>query len=422
MELVIGSSIISLFFILFAIPFRRYLKSFLIYMIIPVNIVADTLNQFFGEQSTIQASLFRAPIIALIILFLIREIKVDRITNTILLFLVYLGILIFFSSNLALSLNTYVKLVMSLMMIPLGMAIIRNEGSLRKLHISSLASVSLLVINTIMAQYFQWGELAYDLGFIFLGGMGIYITYIFAYTLIMSPLANHFFERKGWLWVLYLISLIIILFVFRRGSIAALIAGYFTLLVNSRWAYKTRLILSAMVILILLVVLLPLYRDAIIPLFESRILNGFEVELYSRAGRIAETQVVWTEFLGKSIKHSLFGTELFNSGEVFYDWDRDGRPIHIDFNNFFYGSGIIGLGLFLLVYFNVTRQFLSAQKKMPSTDFHYRLKQVYWAIMIASIVLSLSNQYWNLTVYSFFWLHIGAILGVADVEKRKRIS
>lgn len=415
-------SLIILFFgvVLFSLLFPKLQKN-LIFFIIPINVLADIFMQFFSEENEIHSGFIRASIMMAIILLYIRKVKSNRLNLIILVFLIYLGILIFLSSNFTRSLNTYIKVVFSFSLIPISFYTIKNQNAFKKLQISLIFSVALALVNFGLAQIFNLGKKEYSEEMFYLGGMGVYITYLFAYALVLSPLGYYLLQKKSsrlLTIIMYALSTIIVVVTFRRGAIIALMIGFTILLLMGHWKIRVQIVKILALGLIVFFICFLLYGNVISSLFQQRIVQGIPKEFESTHGRVNETRVVWKELFHKSLKHTFFGTELFNTRDYFYDWKREGRPIHIDYNIILHGSGIIGLALFLIIFWMVIKLFYRLQKYFPDAPFYKRLKPTFWAVLAISFILSCSNQLWVLTSYSIFCMNIGAMLRMATNAKR----
>jgi hypothetical protein len=404
----------------------------LIYFIIPVNVVADALTAFAGSEASLHSGILRAPIIILITLFYLHKVRTSRVTNAVIVFLVYLGILILFSSNFGRSLNTFLKVFLAFSMIPIAYYSIVRLDDFRKLQLSLVIGVILLLINYFLAQVFHLGEKVYSEDAAYLGGNGIYITYIFDYALVSVLLSVTCLQSKRsqyLVWFIHILAAVVVLITFRRGSILAPMFGYMIIFILGNWKIKRQVLSALALVAIAFLILLPVYGDLISALYEQRVTEGIHVELDAPFGRVNETREVWTEFLNKGVIRTLFGTELFNSIEYFLYWSTNGRTIHVDYNILAHGSGLIGLFLFFLIFGLIGKSFFDAQSFFPSTKFYNRLKPVFWAVLGTGFVLSLSNQLWHLTSYSCFCLLMGAMLRMATnaqtvnaIEKRRMVQ
>lgn len=396
------------------------IRADLIFFIIPLNVLADTLMQFYDETAEIHSGLIRAPILIAILLCYVPRVKINLLSLMIMMFLGYLGILILFSSNFAVSLSTFIKVAVSFSVLPISYSVITNQEAFKKLQYSLIVSVGIALINFFLAQIFRLGEIAYTGHMFYMGGMGVRLTYLFAYALVLAPLCVFCIKKKRYrlsALIMYSLSAAVVLTTFRRGAMAALIIGFAVLLFVGHGKVKRQTVKLLATGLVALMIFFLFYGNTIAALYKRRIADGLSRDLATSYGRVNETRVVWNEFFNKSLKHTMFGTELFNSREYFHAWKRDGRIIHIDYNVVLHGSGAVGLALFLGIYWAIFRSFHRHQKYFPKTPFYDHLKPTFWAVIAVSITLSLTNQLGNITSYTIYCLNIGAMLRMAKNAK-----
>ncbi|WP_153304406.1 O-antigen ligase family protein [Desulfosudis oleivorans] len=370
-----------------------------------------------GASASIHSGIIRVPVILLIAFFYVRKIKSDKLTCSIVFFLLYLLILVLFSSNIFRSLSTYTKFAISLSMIPIAFYNIDTQAGLKRLHISLLIGAGILQINYVLAQMFHFGEKAYSEDGFYLGATGVTMTYIFCYAIAVAPLTYALLKKdrsKLIATVMYGFAAIVTLITFRRGSILAMMVSFLILLYLSSSKYKKTLISLLIFIGIGFWGVYHWQEQRLQNLFEQRIVYSIEREFDEKAfGRVNETKEVWYEFFNKSLSHSLFGSELFNSVEYFNYWKQTGRTIHIDYNNILHGSGLIGLILFILIFWQMIKKFKLYETTLEHPILFPQLKMVFWATVATNLVLSLSTQLWYVTSYSIFGLLIGSTLRAA---------
>ena len=72
-----------------------------------------------------------------------------------------------------------------------------------------------------------------------------------------------------------------------------------------------------------------------------------DAETMEIEGRYWETEAVINAIKNDDLMHTLFGSEIFNE----FDYFKTKRMLHIDYNVILNGTGIIGLFVFLLIYY-----------------------------------------------------------------------
>ena len=336
--------IFSLFFL--SILIHNKFGSNFLYVIPVMNAIAEVTVYYFPKGS-INTGYIRTLIIFLFIFIWIKNIKFNSSTKIIIIFLGYLLLLIPFSSNISNSFIIYLKIFISMMMLPIAYFIVRKIEDLKKLNSVIVLSTLIVIIQSIIAQIFRLGQSAYVTKTFYLGGGLVQLSYLLIVSLIISPLillTTKRREKNIFIGFIFIISFIMMILYFRRTSYIAFAIGCLTYFL---FTPKKHLIIKYIIIIaILFFVSFPLFKSTFFTQLERRSrVNLLIQKPLQREGRIIYTKIVFNEFLNKSIKHSLIGSELFNSLEYF----EANRGLHTDYNILLHGSGAIGLLLYLLV-------------------------------------------------------------------------
>ena len=355
----------------------------------------------------------RAILLFIIILvtFLTFRIK-EKITVIMTIFLIYLFVLINFSSDFLYSFSgTYLKVFLTMMMFPVGFYFINSYGRLLSMYRSFLVAVTILVINYILAQIYNIGRSVYLEDSFYYGYAGIGSTVLLTYFVILSPL----FQQKNSstisrsLKAILLVSCAIITIVaLKRTAIIALAGGYLAVGYFSGFYKNWRR--TVIVGSILLVALYPLFDDV----FESRLAaRTTEDNAIENEARYKDVIYAVNDFRTRGLKHAVFGTELFNSPAYF----GRTRQVHIDYANLLIGSGIVGLGLYLGIYLLIIRSFgklyryhkrFTIYNRSRFTELRF-LRAVFLSLILASLIISFSGGIHVLANRGILFLFLGAL-------------
>jgi hypothetical protein len=129
------------------------------------------------------------------------------------------------------------------------------------------------------------------------------------------------------------------------------------------------------------------------------------MEQLEEDARRVETREVVQTFREGSLSHKFIGSQLFNS-QAFFNTER---PLHIDYNVIFNGSGIIGLTIYIFLYIFLildNRKVFRFNKK----DKYYRnLNAVFWSLITPSLIISISGSIHAFTFRSMLFFYLGAL-------------
>ena len=380
-----------------------------------INAIADvTTNYISDEYFTVGA--FRAIFCLFLIILLSGNLIFKGTTFFIYLFLFYLLFLIPISSNSSHSFNEYLKVAISLLMFPLGYYLLSNKNLIRRLNTFLLLGVGAIIIQIVISQIFKLGVSEYLEDSLYLGGGLVQVTYTLALFVILSPIMIPLSRSKNekYLYLVFiLLSIVITLITLRRISIIAIVVGFLVYMFLSK--SKLNVLKYGLLTILFVAITYPLYGN----LFESRVQARKETlpEL-AKESRILETIFVLKKMNENSASQNLFGTDLFSSHTTFKN-NRDyffilgrGRQLHIDYNIILHGAGILGMGLYLLVYLNLFIEGLI--KRNNFSKFHCEMKAVFWSIYTVSLIMSFSGSLSSIGFRSISFLYMGSILGTLN--------
>jgi len=374
---------------------------------------------FVGSSETESAylSYLRAIVYALIIIFVLTRFGIEKVTRYLLFFFIYLLVLIPFSSNFPYSLSVFLKIVITMGMFPVGYHVLNSFEKLFLFLKYLLFSALILCVNYILAQYFKIGRSAYLEDSFYYGFAGIGSTVSLTYFLLVVPFLTKAIDSLRGKWLLRVtvfLSLLFTIIALKRIAIIALITGYFIYLFKTRYFVKvSRAFISVAFFLILFS---PIYLD----LFLERLsVRPTEMSDLKYEQRYNDVIVAINDFRTKGIKHALVGTEPFNTPGYF----GKKRQVHVDYANLLIGTGIIGLFIYLFIYFTIGRKFHLIYKQTLKRNIHYRLfpgsllkdlSGIFWAILMSSLVISFSGGLHVVGTRVLLFTLLGGLTGVLN--------
>lgn len=397
-------------------------KEYLFILLMPViNAIADVTIYYFtdvDEVSGIHPGIIRGLLISTFILyFVINRMSFFKTNTLIFIFLLYLLILSFLSSNVNRSLfSGFLKWSVPLLSFSLGYYYIRNEKLLRQLNTAYVFAALVIILNFAVAQVTKQGISAYIADSFYTGGGGVGVTNCLTFILLTIPA---FFVAglpknktlRIMIPITMVLSILVIVAVMKRAAIFGLILGYFIYFINSK--KKTVFFKYFIIIGILFLLFLPKFESVITERFNAR------VEISSKADKeIREEELTYViqEFLNTSVKHSLFGSEVFNSQQFFGPkYFDNNRMIHGDFASFLYGSGLVGILLYFSIFFSLYRFNKFYDKNFKDKNMLTELNAVFYAILVTAFFVSATGS-GSVGERSLVYLYLGAIIGIKEVK------
>jgi hypothetical protein len=385
-------------------------------LLIPIiNALADVTVYYFTTEEArgMHPGIVRGILLIIFIFyFFINRFFLNRTIKSILLFLTYLFILVLFSSNVEYSfLNGYIKWAVPLMMFPVGYYFFRNLNLLKKLNLSYILAAAIICINFVVAQIYGIGISSYLQDSFYLGGAGVGIANSLSIILLTSPLllAKYFHNSKKVLifyFFILSISSFFILISMKRAAIFGLTIGF---VVYAYYSYrKIKIFKYVLVTALFFLITLPYYEYLLISRIEARTTERNKLENESRYKEII---FVWEEFKTNSVKHALFGSELFNSRQYFGPkYFSSDRMIHGDIASFFYGSGLIGIIFYLNIFYNLFQENYRIRRKIKSKSLLIEMNAVFFGILSATFLISITGS-GSIGERSLVYLYLGAIMG-----------
>lgn len=350
-----------------------------------------------------------------IIYFFLKRFIINKVSIFVSIFFVYMFILALLSSDTTGSIRYLISVIITMAMLPIGYYYFKSYTDLSGLNLTLTIASAIIVIYLIYANIFQLGVSVYLDETFYTGNLSVNITKILSVYILITPILLSFEKKYRWLVILVAsLSLIFVLIGLKRSALLAGALGLivYTLLAPRKW-FVIKVILSTSIILL---VLSTFFLSTFIKRWEARQM-AIEATLdvrgtyEERVDRLGEFIDVTNLVLGKGPKEILFGISLFDHVGVIEGRGQN-RPLHVDYSVFLYGSGIIGLGLFLFIYLIAHWEKKKFYTLVTKSRYIKEMNAVFYALIISGLVMSIAGSWGAVGLRSFIFLYLGAIIGV----------
>jgi hypothetical protein len=383
-------------------------------LLIPVINGIATLTVNYFPAYSINPGTIRAFIIAtFVFFFIIQKYPRNRINNSILGFMVYLLILVAISSNFFVSFYQCTKLFIAFFMFPVAEYYFKDQQDLLKLNRNIIITLFLFVVNIIISNIFNIGTSDYLDETVYFGASRVNIAKPVAILMLTTPLFFLYFNFKSSFLKYFSIivvfgSLLIIVLAVKRSALLAIILGFFIYLILSPYNFKK--VKFAIIIGIIALITSSLFYKVMVDRFEARQAR-FELsdpEFKNHENRGRELDMVIHDFASRrNILQILFGAQLFNDREYY----STRRMLHTDYMIILSGAGIFGILWFYSIYLQIIVR-VRYHAKIVNTRFSKELLGISYALVVASLMLSIGGSIYTVDILSLLFLYLGATAGV----------
>lgn len=389
----------------------RYPWHYWFFLSIPViNAIASNTTEYFSSDILNTGNL-RALLIGLFAAwFLFTRLPNENLQRFILLYIAYYFLLVLFSTDRLTSGNLYLKFVLGVIMLPLGYYYINSIARLELLMKILLVTLGLHILNILIANVFQLGTSDYLDETFYFGAGRVNITKNILILVFMMPVTMLFLRRyRKAVMAIYIIAFLITLIGIKRSVLISAAAGIVTYLaVKQRFTLLLRTVAAISVLLVVIMFVFPDLTDLFTSRFEAR---GERVELTEETieteGRLSETETVFNAWKTGSFRHKLTGSEVFNDRLYF----NTPRMLHTDYMIILNGSGLIGLFLWFYLFVRIIREKNRYYRGLKNHILFREMNAVFWVLLVAQIVLSVSGTIYAIELRSLIFLFWGAFLG-----------
>jgi hypothetical protein len=390
----------------------------LILFLIPVlNAVSDLFTHFF--KSGLHPGIIRGGLFITFIMYAYAYFSKEATRFYIVSFSLLLFGLVLLSSSFSESLDIYIKFAGSINMFLIPMLLLKNKIEFKGAVIAVFISFSMIVIYLILAQFVpglgvnEYRRTSINLPAMGDGrGQGVYVLNQISYYSILFPFfffstEVDFGKVKRYLYFLLTISSFILLFLtFRRAALLVFLAGLgFIVLYNWKFS-KFRWII--IVLVVSSVIGLPYLAESLEDRNTDR--GGLDELGEESYGRNHDLMLAFDMATSGDPKKLLLG----DVGEIFLHkrvgWVIPDRRVHNDFAIVFLGSGLLGFILFVLIHYKIMtyNTILYSRNKYLGSEYRILFSTIL-ALLLATIIQSFANQYWNISSLSTAFFLLGLL-------------
>jgi len=390
---------------------NKYPWHYWFFLSIPViNAIASNTTEYFTSDILNTGNL-RALLIGLFAAwFVFTRLPNENLPRFVLFYLAYYFILVLFATDRLTSGNLYLKFVLGVIMLPIGYYYINSIARLELLLKILLITLGLHILNIIIANFFRLGTSDYLDETFYFGAGRVNITKNILILVIMMPVTMLFIRRyRKAITAVYIIAFLITVIGIKRSVLISAAAGIVTYLaVKQRFTLLLRTVAAIAVLLIVMMFVFPDFIDLFRSRFEAR---GERVELSEETieteGRLSETETVFSAWRTGSFRHKLIGSEVFND-RLYFDTPR---MLHTDYMIILNGSGLIGLFLWFYLFVRIIREKNRYYRGLKNHILFREMNAVFWVLLVAQIVLSVSGTIYAIELRSLIFLFWGAFFG-----------
>lgn len=390
--------------------FNYWLTVFVIFIPILNGLASVTTNYF--PPATLNPGFFRIVILILFLLIAYTRAYVPNSTNNFIVgFTIFWILLIPFANNLPLNTLQTPKVIISLLLFPMGYYFINTITKFKSLMVSMLIAWLLFILNFFIGNLFQIGQPGYgrELSELYFGSGGINISKSMAFIYLIVPLflklnTNKFLKNFSIL--LSILALPVIILSLKRSALLGLAIGFLMYLFFT--PFKAKIVKGIILVGIVILLASPLYWDTFLRAYEFREQSfAFnDPEFADRESRIGELELVFQKFIEGSVKHKLVGTDLIYNSYLY----KGSRMLHTDYMVLLYGTGIIGLIWFFSIYVIIVKKYYSFK---TNSQFYREGKATLFALIAVALVISIAGSIGDLNFRSLFTLFAGGLIGTA---------
>lgn len=392
-----------------------------IFLMIPMlNVVATIFTPYFPGGS-LNPGVIRGVILTIFcIWFLLSRKHMNAISKSTYFFLFYLLILCFFSSNILTTLYIYNKVFIASLFLPLALYFLNSEHIFLILIRTSIFALAILELNFLLSNFLGIGFATYKDESILFGESGVNITKYMVIFIMLIPFYLKYEKNKPlriFASILLVSGIIIVILGMKRSAILAISGGF--LIYALMTPYKSRILRITPFIAAFVLLSGPYYIPIIEKRFKARqervSMTYNQLSSSEEEGRLLEVQYTIEQTFGDSFERIFIGYDLFLKKQ----FQGHRRMLHIDYMNMLGGAGIIGLTLFLFIYWRIW--FFA--KKIKKTGANSLAKNEIYAMICALLgvqaFMSFGGTMQGLDLRGTILLLLGAFLALGLQELKK---
>lgn len=308
------------------------------------------------------------------------------------------------------------KFFIATIMFPLGYYFINSHNKLIELSKFYAIALGFFMVNIIFSNIFQLGTSDYLEDSFYFGAGRVNITKSTIVLIFASIVFTYNSEtnRKKFLIIFLVISSFITIIGIKRSVLLSAIAGFIIFGITSKSKVLfVKFVIVLSVVLGSFVILFPKTLDIFIDRIEARE-DKLEItdESLDKEARYSETNRVLTAWVNGSVKHKIFGSEIFNDAYFF----NTRRMLHTDYMVLIAGSGALGIILWFFMFILIIKEKTKYWRYLKKYPKYFYYHPVFYSIIVAQLLMSISGTIQGIDLRSFIMLYLGALIGALKGE------
>lgn len=325
------------------------------------------------------------------------------------------------SSDYSYSFKVLGKYVIGLFCLPLGFSILSSIRKFREFQKIGIICMLLFLINTFLANVFDWGGSGYTEQGLEMGNLFSDAMYQVVYSIISIFLLIILFPpHRRFIFILSAICGIVVIVSMKRTTMFALFVGMlsyqlFCFIYGKGLKKLFRFHLKYLINFFLLILFFsPFFLSYFLVNWEAR-QNTFEKARkdFTEEGRIAEFIYITDEVLRSDKTLTLlFGKETFNLVGTYADGRFGPRQIHGDYSILLHGTGIIGCFAWFFIHLYLVLWIVKLKRVSYNINANYStvLYSIFFSLIFAQCIIMGSGALDLIISSSFFYASLGGIL------------
>ncbi len=346
--------------------------------------------------------------------FVFKRLEFWPVNMFIMLFLLYFIIIIVDSNFSYKALYSFSHVVITSLMFSVGYFYIRKFEDLVILNRIFVICLVIICMYLLYANIFKFGTSDYLEDSLYFGDVNVAITKTMAALLVTAPVILLLEKsRKGYLILLFLISLLFILMGLKRSALLSIVCALVIYILLA--PEKLRIVKAGVILVVLLILFSPLYLDTLFDRYTAReeavdsmLRPGESIE--ERRDRMGEFLRVIDIVNDEGSWAMLFGIRAFDIVGVVPLGGR--RPLHVDYSVFLYSGGYIGLMFFLLLYVFIHFEKERYYKNVKHYFWAREMNAVFYALIGLALIMSIAGSWASIGLRSIIFIYLGGITAV----------
>lgn len=392
---------------------RKYGLLFSFILIIPIfNVVFSLATPFF--PGALNPGVIRGIVLTLFLFwYLFVVYRKHSLTTPTIVFVFYLFVLCWFSSEPLTSLYIYNKVIITSLMFIVSF---QAFNSLEKLNLLLRAIVIALLLQEL---YFLFSNLtgigkgSYMDDSVLFGETGVNMTKAMVVFVLTIPTFLRIEENRRWkllAFILLLVGILIVILGMKRSAILALMFGFLAYLVFT--PFKSRIFQFLPLVLLIIILTSPLYFPIIEKRFQSRqervSMTYNQLQESETEGRMLEVKFTIEDALEEGALRLFFGFDVF----LKKDFNGHKRMLHVDYMNMLGGAGVVGLGLFLYLYYKIGWFVWLVRQKVKQNNLINELSALGFSLIAVQAFLSIGGTMQGVNLRGYILFILGAVVSV----------